>query len=70
MSNSSSANELASKAASSQSVIMVSADDLPLCCPPQDEKLWNMHPRVYLDIKPGTPIQCPYCGASYQLIAD
>ena len=48
----------------------VSRKDLPLCCPPPDAPVWNMHPRVYLPIEdaPSHEAVCPYCGAQYRLI--
>ena len=53
----------------SESVIEVKASDLPLSCPLPDSAVWNMHPKVYLAIAdaPDKRIQCPYCGAKYQL---
>ena len=30
-------------------------------------KLWNTHPRVYLDIAATGGAKCPYCGAEYHL---
>jgi uncharacterized Zn-finger protein len=30
-------------------------------------KLWNNHPRVYLDIAASGAAKCPYCGTVYQL---
>jgi uncharacterized Zn-finger protein len=29
-------------------------------------KLWNTHPRIYLDVSRG-PAQCPYCATVYRL---
>ncbi|MDR1967122.1 MAG: zinc-finger domain-containing protein [Burkholderiaceae bacterium] len=29
--------------------------------------LWNMHPRVYLDVVRTGSAKCPYCGAVYQI---
>ncbi len=52
---------------SNNDVIWVSKDQLPLSCPMPDGELWNMHPRVYLEIEKNGRIQCPYCGAHYQL---
>lgn len=47
--------------------IFVQAKDLPIYCPRPDAPLWNMHPRVYIEIvKTGKSI-CPYCGAAYEL---
>jgi uncharacterized Zn-finger protein len=34
-----------------------------------DMKLWNGHPRVYLDIAQSGSAKCPYCGTVYQLKA-
>jgi uncharacterized Zn-finger protein len=30
-------------------------------------KLWNTHPRVYLDIAQTGAAKCPYCGTVYKL---
>ena len=32
-------------------------------------KLWNSHPRVYLDVAHTGQAKCPYCGAVYRLKA-
>lgn len=50
-------------------VIVVSRNDLPLCCPRPGHELWNMHPRVWLPIEddPNLTATCPYCGARYRL---
>jgi uncharacterized Zn-finger protein len=32
-------------------------------------KLWNTHPRVYLDVGSTGKARCPYCGTVYQLKA-
>ena len=37
--------------------------------PKADMKLWNMHPRVYLDIAQSGAAKCPYCGTVYKLRA-
>ncbi len=34
-----------------------------------DMKLWNSHPRVYLDVSQTGQIKCPYCGQEYRLKA-
>jgi uncharacterized Zn-finger protein len=41
--------------------------DLPLSCPPQDTRVWDAHPRVYLPIEELGKVTCPYCGAQYVL---
>ncbi|MEZ0306317.1 MAG: zinc-finger domain-containing protein [Ramlibacter sp.] len=30
-------------------------------------KLWNTHPRVYLDVAATGEARCPYCGTIYRL---
>ena len=35
--------------------------------PRADMKLWNNHPRVYLDIARTGNAKCPYCGNVYRL---
>lgn len=35
--------------------------------PKADMKLWNSHPRVYLDIAQSGAAKCPYCGTLYKL---
>lgn len=35
--------------------------------PRADMKLWNTHPRVYLDIAGSGSAKCPYCGTVYKL---
>ena len=32
-------------------------------------KLWNNHPRVYLDMAHTGAAKCPYCGTEYRLKA-
>lgn len=46
----------------------VTSKDLPLCCPTEDMRLWDGHPRVYLPIEAKGHIVCPYCEAHYFLI--
>jgi len=35
--------------------------------PKADMKLWNSHPKVYLDIAKTGQGKCPYCSTVYQL---
>ena len=35
--------------------------------PKADMKLWNSHPRVYLDVGQSGAAKCPYCGTVYKL---
>jgi uncharacterized Zn-finger protein len=32
-------------------------------------KVWNTHPKVYLDVAREGHAKCPYCGTVYQLKA-
>jgi uncharacterized Zn-finger protein len=34
-----------------------------------DMKLWNSHPKVYLDVAKTGQAKCPYCGTEYKLKA-
>ena len=34
-----------------------------------DMKLWNSHPKVYLDVASTGEAKCPYCGTAYKLKA-
>jgi len=45
----------------------ITAADLPLSCPPRDNRVWDGHPRVYLPIEATGRYRCPYCGAEYIL---
>ena len=40
-------------------------------CPSEkaDMKLWNSHPKVYLDVASTGEAKCPYCGTEYKLKA-
>ncbi len=35
--------------------------------PKADMKLWNSHPKVYLDVAHTGQAKCPYCGTLYKL---
>ncbi|MFC7461490.1 zinc-finger domain-containing protein [Hydrogenophaga defluvii] len=37
--------------------------------PLADMKLWNSHPKVYLDVAKSGEARCPYCGTVYRLKA-
>ena len=55
------------------SVVALRAQDLNgnggVYCPsPQpDMKLWNNHPRVFIDVAHHGEGRCPYCGTVYRL---
>lgn len=50
-----------------QTHIDVTAADLPLHCPMPSMKLWNTHPRVFIDVISSGEAKCPYCGTVYKL---
>ena len=35
--------------------------------PKADMKIWNSHPKVYLDVAKTGEAKCPYCGTEYRL---
>ena len=37
--------------------------------PKADMKIWNTHPKVYLDVGREGSAKCPYCGTVYALKA-
>ena len=47
--------------------VEITATDLPLHCPTPATPVWNMHPRVFLDVAKTGDILCPYCGTKYLL---
>lgn len=50
-----------------QKKVEINLADLPLCCPMPNQRLWDGHPRVYLDIKTTGFADCPYCETHYVL---
>jgi uncharacterized Zn-finger protein len=56
-------------------VVELSASDLNpqggvFCPSPKaDMKLWNTHPKVYLNVAHHGEAKCPYCGTVYKLKA-
>lgn len=51
-------------------VYEVGADDLPVSCPGPQTPVWNLHPKVYIDVATTGSAKCPYCGAEYHLKTD
>ncbi len=47
--------------------IDVTVADLPLHCPMPSMKLWDAHPRVFIDVTETGEAKCPYCGTLYKL---
>lgn len=52
---------------SSGPTVELGATDLPAYCPNPNMPLWSSHPKVFLDLSHGTPVQCPYCSTVYRL---
>ena len=56
-----------------QAVVELLAKDLNgsggIFCPSPkaDMKIWNSHPKVYLDVAANGAAKCPYCGTVYRL---
>lgn len=50
--------------------ITITPHDLPLHCSGPQNETWNGHPRVFLPIRSNSTIECPYCGAVYQLVGE
>ncbi len=57
-------------APNAQNRYQVSRDNLPLHCPMPGMYVWNSHPKVFLPIEATGEAKCPYCGASYELLAE
>jgi uncharacterized Zn-finger protein len=53
-----------------EKVYRVSPADLPLHCPLPESFLWNSHPKVYLPIEETGEATCPYCSATFRLVAE
>ena len=58
-----------------QAVVQLLAKDLNqqggVYCPRSEAgmKIWNTHPKVYLDVAHTGEAKCPYCGTVYKLKA-
>jgi uncharacterized Zn-finger protein len=50
-----------------QDIIDVDGADLPVSCPGPHTAVWNLHPKVFLDVTKTGEAHCPYCGAHYRL---
>ena len=48
-------------------VITLEAKDLPAFCPSASMPIWNLHPKVFLDVATTGEAKCPYCGTGYKL---
>ena len=47
--------------------IKVTKSDLPVSCPQKGTPSWDMHPRVYIELKSEKENDCPYCGVHFVL---
>ena len=56
---------MSSATAREERTVEVTEKDLPLHCPTPSTPVWNMHPRVFLDVAKAGEMLCPYCGAHY-----
>ena len=45
-------------------------EQLPICCPMPDQRLWDSHPRVWLPLGQVERARCPYCSAEFTLVRD
>lgn len=45
--------------------IEITAQDLPLHCPPASAAKGSLHPRVFLDVLHTGQAICPYCSTRY-----
>jgi uncharacterized Zn-finger protein len=52
-----------------ESIVTLTASELPAFCPNPRMPLWNHHPKVFLDVTHQQQARCPYCGTLYQLQA-
>ena len=52
---------------SHSSPVEITAADLPLHCPRSNAQVWNLHPRIFLDVAHTGEAVCPYCSAHYVL---
>lgn len=57
-------------ASSTQTVVEVTAADLPLYCPTPAMPLWSSHPRVFLPVEETGEIVCPYCSTRYKFTGE
>lgn len=55
------------KIACNQQEKIIVESQLPLSCPLPNERLWDAHPKVYLEIETNGEVVCPYCETKYVL---
>ncbi len=55
---------------SNQTVVEVTAADLPLFCSAPSTAQWAGHPRVYLPVEETGEIVCPYCSVRYKFTGE
>lgn len=52
---------------STNRVVEIQDEDLPLHCPSVQSSKWSEHPKVYLTLDDNGEVSCPYCGTLYKL---
>jgi len=57
----------ATKPSNTQKTRLVSSNNLPLSCPTNEDKTWNLHPKVYIKFNVEGQACCQYCGTQYKL---
>jgi len=53
-----------------QTVIEVTADELPMHCPAPGAALWDSHPRVFIALEDTPEASCSYCGTVFKLVEN
>ena len=55
------------KSSNTDKTRLVKRTDLPLSCPTNEDKTWNLHPKVFLKFNDNGDAICQYCSAHYKL---
>lgn len=56
--------------AAPETIIEVTAADLPLYCPMPNTTLWDSHPKVVVPVAKLGEARCPYCGTLYKFTGE
>ncbi len=49
-----------------QKIIRVKPNER-VSCPTKFNENWNLHPRVFIDLKDKKTNNCPYCGTTFKV---
>ena len=49
-----------------QKIIRVQPNER-VSCPTKYHENWNLHPRVFIDLKDKKTNNCPYCGTTFKV---